>query len=231
MFRDPKKYPDMADHLLNKQFPEKDLNQAVAIAAMCLQEEASVRPFMSDVVTTLSFLSTSPPPPGATPAPIPADTNQDGNSECVTDNDESSGEASDNESTRSSDDNRRHCTNDSSDKDGSNDRNLRQLSGEGSKEWHSFERDENTSPGDLRSKSKSNKSGRDTILSQDKYGSATSRSHSQESNEAGTSQSNNGVTQKEETTVTVGEIKSAESSNGNTKSVNFLDRTTSRRAP
>lgn len=57
-FKDPKKYPDMADPLLNKQFPEKDLNQVVAIAAMCLQEESSARPLMSDVVTALSFLST-----------------------------------------------------------------------------------------------------------------------------------------------------------------------------
>ena len=40
---------------------------------MCLQEEAGVRPFMSDVVTTLSFLSTTPPPPEAIPAPLPAD--------------------------------------------------------------------------------------------------------------------------------------------------------------
>ncbi len=47
----------MADPVLNKQFPEKDLNQAVAIAAMCLQEESAARPLMSDVVTALSFLS------------------------------------------------------------------------------------------------------------------------------------------------------------------------------
>lgn len=33
-----------------------DLNQVVAVAAMCLQEEPTVRPFMSDVVTLLSFL-------------------------------------------------------------------------------------------------------------------------------------------------------------------------------
>ncbi|KAK7337988.1 hypothetical protein VNO77_18582 [Canavalia gladiata] len=66
IFRDPKRYPDMADPNLNKNFPEKDLNQVVAIAAMCLQEEAAARPLMSDVVTALSFLSTIPPevPPG-----------------------------------------------------------------------------------------------------------------------------------------------------------------------
>ncbi|KAJ8753641.1 hypothetical protein K2173_025632 [Erythroxylum novogranatense] len=60
IFRDPKRFPDMADPLLNKQFPEKDLNQAVAMAAMCLQEEPAARPLMSDVVTALSFLSLKP---------------------------------------------------------------------------------------------------------------------------------------------------------------------------
>ncbi|KAM6596426.1 hypothetical protein CsatA_006950 [Cannabis sativa] len=59
-FRDPKKFPAMADPLLDGKFPEKDLNQAVAVAAMCLQEEPSARPLISDVVTTLSFLSTTP---------------------------------------------------------------------------------------------------------------------------------------------------------------------------
>lgn len=62
IFRDPKRFPDMADPLLRKQFPEKSLNEAVAIAAMCLQEEAGARPLMSDVVTALSFLSNSTDP-------------------------------------------------------------------------------------------------------------------------------------------------------------------------
>ncbi|CAI0561302.1 unnamed protein product [Linum tenue] len=72
IFRDPKRFPDMADPLLRKQFPEKDLNQAVAIAAMCLQEEPGARPLMSDVVMTLSFLSTNPSdiPPPSTPPPV-----------------------------------------------------------------------------------------------------------------------------------------------------------------
>ncbi|KAL2325290.1 hypothetical protein Fmac_024348 [Flemingia macrophylla] len=60
IFRDPKRYPDMADPVLHKNFPEKDLNQVVAIASMCLQEEADARPLISDVVTALSFLSTAP---------------------------------------------------------------------------------------------------------------------------------------------------------------------------
>ncbi|KAI4374040.1 hypothetical protein MLD38_012085 [Melastoma candidum] len=56
-FKDPKQFPEMVDPLLEGKFPEKDLNQAVAIAAMCLQYEASARPLVSDVVTALSFLS------------------------------------------------------------------------------------------------------------------------------------------------------------------------------
>ncbi|KAK4762767.1 hypothetical protein SAY86_008535 [Trapa natans] len=68
-FRDPKLFPGMADPLLKRKFPEKALNQVVALAAMCLQEEASVRPLMSDVVATLSFLMsvTEDPPKPAQP--------------------------------------------------------------------------------------------------------------------------------------------------------------------
>ncbi|KAE8676375.1 Serine/threonine-protein kinase PBS1 [Hibiscus syriacus] len=57
IFRQPRSFPEMADPLLKKQFPERDMNQAVGIAAMCLQDEAAARPLMSDVVTALSFLS------------------------------------------------------------------------------------------------------------------------------------------------------------------------------
>lgn len=35
----------------------RSLHQAAAIAAMCLNEEPSVRPLISDVVTALSFLN------------------------------------------------------------------------------------------------------------------------------------------------------------------------------
>lgn len=38
----------------------RGLNQAVAVSAMCLQEEPSVRPLMSDVVSALSFLGSDP---------------------------------------------------------------------------------------------------------------------------------------------------------------------------
>eukprot|EP00257_Ricinus_communis_P017492 XP_015575939.1 LOW QUALITY PROTEIN: probable serine/threonine-protein kinase PBL25 [Ricinus communis] len=66
VFKDPNRYPELADPLLDKDFPVRGLNQAVAVAAMCLQEEAGVRPLMSDVVTALSFLGGDPEAAGAT---------------------------------------------------------------------------------------------------------------------------------------------------------------------
>ncbi|KAJ0261052.1 Receptor-like kinase LIP1 [Hirschfeldia incana] len=57
IFRDPKRYPDMADPLLKKNFSERGINQAVAITSMCLQEEPTARPLISDVMVALSFLS------------------------------------------------------------------------------------------------------------------------------------------------------------------------------
>ncbi|KAJ9176564.1 hypothetical protein P3X46_011866 [Hevea brasiliensis] len=60
VFKDPNRYPELADPLLRGEFPVRGLNQAVAVAAMCLQEEAGVRPLMSDVVTALSFLGGGP---------------------------------------------------------------------------------------------------------------------------------------------------------------------------
>ncbi|XP_010109313.2 receptor-like kinase LIP1 [Morus notabilis] len=109
-FRDPKKFPDLADPLLNRQFPEKDLNQVVAIAAMCLQDEASARPLISDIVTTLSFLSTTPSECIQT-APTPQDGKdsdsksskhenaKDQESDCSDDEDGESSESQESESS------------------------------------------------------------------------------------------------------------------------------------
>lgn len=47
----------MADPLLEGAYPIKGLYQALAVAAMCLQEEASTRPLISDVVTALEYLA------------------------------------------------------------------------------------------------------------------------------------------------------------------------------
>ncbi|PIM97832.1 Serine/threonine protein kinase [Handroanthus impetiginosus] len=67
IFRNPANFPDMADPLLRKEFPVTSLNQAVGVAAMCLQEEPSARPLISDISAALSFLAMAPPE-----APIPA---------------------------------------------------------------------------------------------------------------------------------------------------------------
>ncbi|XVF32219.1 hypothetical protein REPUB_Repub17cG0062600 [Reevesia pubescens] len=59
-FKKPSRFPQLADPLLKEDFPVRGLHQAVAVAAMCLQEEAVVRPLISDVVTALSFLGNDP---------------------------------------------------------------------------------------------------------------------------------------------------------------------------
>nr|GMD81032.1 probable serine/threonine-protein kinase PBL23 [Ipomoea batatas] len=57
LFKDKQKFHLMVDPLLQGNYPTKGLYQALAVAAMCLQEEADTRPFISDVVTALEFLS------------------------------------------------------------------------------------------------------------------------------------------------------------------------------
>lgn len=47
----------IVDPNLEGNYPVKGLHQALAIAAMCLQEEAETRPLMGDVVTALEFLA------------------------------------------------------------------------------------------------------------------------------------------------------------------------------
>ncbi|XP_071738057.1 probable serine/threonine-protein kinase PBL23 [Rutidosis leptorrhynchoides] len=58
LFKDHSKIPMVADPLLNGNYSIKCLHQAIAIASMCLQEEASTRPYMSDVVVALDYLAT-----------------------------------------------------------------------------------------------------------------------------------------------------------------------------
>ncbi|KAJ1262616.1 hypothetical protein BS78_09G122300 [Paspalum vaginatum] len=57
LFKDRRKFPKMADPLLQGRFPMRGLYQALAVAAMCLQEQAATRPFIGDVVTALSYLA------------------------------------------------------------------------------------------------------------------------------------------------------------------------------
>ncbi|KAJ7960734.1 Kinase family protein, partial [Quillaja saponaria] len=57
LFKDRRKFTLMADKLLEEKYPIKGLYQALAVAAMCLQEEDTTRPLISDVVTALEFLA------------------------------------------------------------------------------------------------------------------------------------------------------------------------------
>ncbi|KAJ0974767.1 hypothetical protein J5N97_016732 [Dioscorea zingiberensis] len=59
LFKDKKRFVEMVDPLLEGNFPVKGLYQALAVAAMCLQEEASTRPLIADVVTALEYLTVS----------------------------------------------------------------------------------------------------------------------------------------------------------------------------
>ncbi|KAK4356726.1 hypothetical protein RND71_025697 [Anisodus tanguticus] len=69
IFRNPKRFKEMADPVLKNKFPERSLNQAVGIAAMCLQEEPSVRPLISDVVAALTTLDVNEPIPESLSSP------------------------------------------------------------------------------------------------------------------------------------------------------------------
>ncbi|KAK4482387.1 hypothetical protein RD792_009542 [Penstemon davidsonii] len=60
IFKEPNRFSELADPLLRGDFPRKSFNQAVAVAAMCLQEDATIRPLISDVVTALSYLWVEP---------------------------------------------------------------------------------------------------------------------------------------------------------------------------
>lgn len=57
LFKDQRKFPKMADPLLRGRFPKRGLYQALAIAAMCLQEKSRNRPLIREVAAALSYLS------------------------------------------------------------------------------------------------------------------------------------------------------------------------------
>ncbi|KAJ4764586.1 Protein kinase superfamily protein [Rhynchospora pubera] len=66
LFRDRRKFPQMADPLLRGRFPTRGIYQALAVAAMCLQEQAATRPLIGDVVTALSYLASQTYDPNST---------------------------------------------------------------------------------------------------------------------------------------------------------------------
>ncbi|KAL6275983.1 hypothetical protein ACE6H2_019584 [Prunus campanulata] len=57
LFRDRKRFSQMVDPLLQGQYPVRGLYQALAIAAMCVQEQPNMRPVITDIVTALNYLA------------------------------------------------------------------------------------------------------------------------------------------------------------------------------
>ena len=57
LFKDRRKFSQMADPALEGRYPSRGLYQALAVAAMCVQEQPTMRPVIGDVVTALSYLA------------------------------------------------------------------------------------------------------------------------------------------------------------------------------
>lgn len=57
LFKDRRKFSQMADPMLHGQYPLRGLYQALAVAAMCVQEQPNMRPLIADVVTALTYLA------------------------------------------------------------------------------------------------------------------------------------------------------------------------------
>ncbi|KAK1318390.1 Serine/threonine-protein kinase PBS1 [Acorus calamus] len=57
MFNDRRKLQKLADPQLQGRYPMRGLYQALAVASMCIQEQAATRPLIADVVTALSYLA------------------------------------------------------------------------------------------------------------------------------------------------------------------------------
>lgn len=57
LFKDRRKFSQIADPVLQGQYPARGLYQALAVAAMCVQEQPNMRPVIADVVTALSYLA------------------------------------------------------------------------------------------------------------------------------------------------------------------------------
>ncbi|KAH0747072.1 hypothetical protein KY285_008729 [Solanum tuberosum] len=67
LFKDRKKFHQMADPVLEGHYPVRGLYQALAIAAMCVQEQPNMRPLIADIVTALNYLASQKYDPEAQP--------------------------------------------------------------------------------------------------------------------------------------------------------------------
>lgn len=71
LFKDRRKFSQMADPMLQGQYPVRGLYQALAVAAMCVQEQPNMRALIADVVTALNYLASQNYDPGTQPVQRP----------------------------------------------------------------------------------------------------------------------------------------------------------------
>ncbi|KAK2990481.1 hypothetical protein RJ640_028589 [Escallonia rubra] len=57
LFKDRRKFSQIADPTLQGQYPVRGLYQALVVAAMCVQDQPNLRPVIADVVTALTYLA------------------------------------------------------------------------------------------------------------------------------------------------------------------------------
>ncbi|KAL6543314.1 putative serine/threonine-protein kinase pbl7 [Orobanche hederae] len=57
LFKDKRKFSQVADRPLQGQYPTRGLYQALAIASMYVQDQPTMRSMIADVVTVLTYLS------------------------------------------------------------------------------------------------------------------------------------------------------------------------------
>ncbi|KAK2977618.1 hypothetical protein RJ640_007254 [Escallonia rubra] len=67
LFKDRRKFSQIADPTLQGQYPVRGLYQALAVAAMCVQDQPNLRPVIADVVTALTYLASQNYDPEAHP--------------------------------------------------------------------------------------------------------------------------------------------------------------------
>lgn len=67
LFNDRRKFAKLADPRLQTRYPMRGLYQALAVASMCIQEQAATRPLIGDVVTALFYLANQAYDPNAAP--------------------------------------------------------------------------------------------------------------------------------------------------------------------
>ncbi|KAK6142208.1 hypothetical protein DH2020_000005 [Rehmannia glutinosa] len=93
LFKDRKKFHQMADPALEGRYPVRGLYQALAIAAMCAQEQPNMRPLIADIVTALNYLASQKYDPNIDPNHCP-------NTKSKRDGEQKRGMGKDNERTK-----------------------------------------------------------------------------------------------------------------------------------